>query len=235
MTPRAHSRTPPGEVRELGVVREVELPGEGAAGAGRPMSGATHISKRHPGARRQLLRRSLWPPPPRHRLHDLGEFEREILRGCEGIKPGWVRINFNYFIAESVFDYLLEAVHLVADEGWKLLPQYVFEPLTGQWRHRSGRAEPPMGLDEIRYDSGRMEYRSRHATEPLSALAGYLAEAREIFAHAAEAVVGEPIEPEVLSADFEHLRWFPLPSELQAELEGRTSSPPASDVLHVGH
>ena len=49
------------------------------------------------------------------------EFEREITRGCEGIKPGWVRVNFNYFISEVVFDYLLEAVHLVADQGWKLL------------------------------------------------------------------------------------------------------------------
>ena len=31
------------------------------------------------------------------------EFEREIGRGCEGIKPGWVRVNFNYFISEAVF------------------------------------------------------------------------------------------------------------------------------------
>ena len=41
------------------------------------------------------------------------EFEREISQGCEGIKPGWTRINFNYFISESVFDYLVTAVHLV--------------------------------------------------------------------------------------------------------------------------
>ena len=27
------------------------------------------------------------------------EFEREIVRGCEGIKPGWVRVNFNYFLS----------------------------------------------------------------------------------------------------------------------------------------
>jgi hypothetical protein len=32
------------------------------------------------------------------------QFEREITRGCEGIKPGWVRVNFNYFIDERVFD-----------------------------------------------------------------------------------------------------------------------------------
>ena len=34
-------------------------------------------------------------------------FEREISRGCEGIKPGWVRVNFNYFISEAVFDYIV--------------------------------------------------------------------------------------------------------------------------------
>src|SRR3990170_926452 len=34
------------------------------------------------------------------------EFEREIARGCEGIKPGWIRVNFNYFISEAVFDYI---------------------------------------------------------------------------------------------------------------------------------
>ena len=66
------------------------------------------------------------------------EFEREIARGCEGIKPGWVRVNFNYFISEAVFDYLLEAVELVATDGWRLLPQYRFEPASGLWRHAAG-------------------------------------------------------------------------------------------------
>ena len=36
-------------------------------------------------------------------------------------------------------DGALDAIHLIADEGWKLLPHYVFEPLTGIWRHRRGR------------------------------------------------------------------------------------------------
>ena len=42
------------------------------------------------------------------------EFEREIARGCEGIKPGWIRVNFNYFISEAVFEFILDAVDLVA-------------------------------------------------------------------------------------------------------------------------
>jgi hypothetical protein len=69
------------------------------------------------------------------------EFEREITRGCEGIKPGWVRVNFNYFISEEVFRYLLAAVHLVADQGRKLLGDYRFDPAAGggAGRDRSSR------------------------------------------------------------------------------------------------
>ncbi|MEZ5227371.1 MAG: aminotransferase class V-fold PLP-dependent enzyme [Acidimicrobiales bacterium] len=44
-------------------------------------------------------------------------FEREITSGCEGIKPGWVRVNFNYFIDDETFDYLISAVRLVATKG----------------------------------------------------------------------------------------------------------------------
>ena len=38
------------------------------------------------------------------------EFERVITAGCEGIKPGWVRVNFNYFIDEAVFEYDVRAL-----------------------------------------------------------------------------------------------------------------------------
>ncbi len=77
------------------------------------------------------------------------EFEREIGRGCEGIKPGWVRVNFNYFISETVFDFILGAVELVASDGWRLLPHYRFEPATGLWRHAAGTAEAPMSLRDV--------------------------------------------------------------------------------------
>ena len=141
------------------------------------------------------------------------EFEREISRGCEGIKPGWVRVNFNYFISEPVFDFIIEAVKLVATEGWKLLPQYDFEPETGLWRHRGELAEPPMTLDDVAYDdAGRMTWPNhrRHAGE--EQLTGYLAEARRLFA--APPPAPAPREALVVDADFETLRWFPLPHEI---------------------
>ncbi len=161
------------------------------------------------------------------------EFEREILRGSEGIKPGWVRVNFNYFISERVFDFLLRAVHMVANEGWKLLPQYRFEPATGEWRHQHGLPAPPMGLDDITYQSGKMEYRSRRACEPEFALESYLEEASRIFSEAEGGEQREPAVPVLMSAEFEHLRWFPVPEEIAGELEGVEKPPPASDLLHL--
>ena len=74
------------------------------------------------------------------------EFEREIATGCEGIKPGWVRVNFNYFISEAVFQFILDAVHLIALEGWRLLPQYRFDTESALWKHRVPSTEPPLSF-----------------------------------------------------------------------------------------
>jgi selenocysteine lyase/cysteine desulfurase len=152
------------------------------------------------------------------------EFEREIVRGCEGIKPGWVRVNFNYFLSELQVQYLLDAIALVAREGWRLLPHYTFEPTTGMWRHRDLDASKVMRLADISYRAGKLEYRSRHATEPEWALPAYLDDARRILAEAAAGYPGLVVRDPVGTADFEELRWFPLPGEVLAELMAARSS-----------
>ena len=165
------------------------------------------------------------------------EFEREIVRGCEGIKPGWVRVNFNYFISEVEFDYIIEAVRFVAEEGWKLLPHYRFCPKTGQWRHRDFEHKKlaarfaARSLYEIRYSSGRLEFPTRHMTDSESALAHYLEEAKAIVAEAeAEAHDMEEVH---YNSDFEHLRWFSLPYEVARELQGGAQSEPSEVPLHL--
>ena len=140
------------------------------------------------------------------------QFEREIARGCEGIKPGWVRVNFNYFVSETVFQYVIDAVHLVAEQGWKLLPDYRFDSGSGLWRHRDGPIEPPLSLHDLRYGAdGELRYPRHPLRAPETALAGYLDDARSLLS--ARPAGGAWPPPAGVSVDFESLRWFELPAE----------------------
>jgi selenocysteine lyase/cysteine desulfurase len=134
-------------------------------------------------------------------------FQDEIGHGCDGIKPGWARISFNYFISDAVRDYLVDAVDLLARYGHRLLTDYRFDPHSGLWHHRSGPAEPAFRLTAGLFDAGRPP--RRHVGE--EALADYLREAQELFDSRADA--DEADEADSLSPDFEALRWFPLPRD----------------------
>ena len=137
------------------------------------------------------------------------EFEREITGGCEGIKPGWVRVNFNYFLSETVADYIVEAVRLVARDGWRLLGDYRFDTASGIWTHRDGVVEPPLRLGSITYDDQGMHAPTSHLAGDESLLEQHLAEGVKILAEAPEPDLTPPV---TLSRDFEHLRWFDLPA-----------------------
>ncbi|HVU72375.1 MAG TPA: aminotransferase class V-fold PLP-dependent enzyme [Mycobacteriales bacterium] len=140
-------------------------------------------------------------------------FQSSITHGCEGIKPGWTRINFNYFISDAVCDYLIEAVHLVAEHGWKLLPDYRFEPATGLWHHRAATPDPPLSLTALAYDrTGALTYPHVHPTADETALPGYLDDARKLFESLHDQPTWDDAEPTGLAPDAEALRWFPLPA-----------------------
>jgi len=140
------------------------------------------------------------------------EFEREISRGCEGIKPGWIRVSFNYFITEAVFRYIVDAVDMIATSGWRLLPRYRFDIDSGLWQHRDGRGDPPLSLTEIDYRSGAMRYTVEPRRDPEFILADYLKAADEILA---SATGDSDLTPPEVSIEFEHLRWFTLPHEIE--------------------
>lgn len=160
--------------------------------------------------------------PYGHRLLGIDQersqrFEEAILAGWEGIKPGWVRVSFNYSLSDTVVDYIIGAVEHVATHGWVLLPQYRFEPRTGLWRHRDGVVEPPLRLDQVRYDEdGEVTWPHHHERAPEEALAGYLAQAGRLTDSL------PPCPPDGrgaadVSPMFEKLRWFDLPDESLAE------------------
>ena len=156
-------------------------------------------------------------------------FEREIARGCEGIKPGWVRVSFNYFLTEREFEYVLDAVDLVAEHGWKLLPRYRFDAASGRWFHRDGQPEPPMSLGEVSYGDDGLRFDSHRHHEGESRLSDYLDQARALLDPEAQSRPSGDVTPDGVGEDFGGLRWFWLPEEVRpAAREPATGSRPGS-------
>lgn len=150
------------------------------------------------------------------RLQDL------ILRGYEGIKPGWTRVSFAYFTSEEEFEYVLEAVDLVARQAWKLLPEYRFDPHTGLWHHRSGSPDrlptlADFGGTPAEVLSQRRGAARRGTAAPLSV---YLDQAKHILA-AADRTPGPQDE---FTSEFEGLRWFVTPAECAREARSEVAT-----------
>jgi len=94
--------------------------------------------------------------PYGHRLLAIGEARSHALReevghGCDGVKPGWTRVNLNYFISSATARFIAAAVELVAASGYRLLPYYRFDAHTGLWRHADGPPRPQFTLADVRF------------------------------------------------------------------------------------
>jgi hypothetical protein len=132
----------------------------------------------------------------------------ECSAGHLGVKLAFARIGFNYFIGEAVFEYILEAVHLLAEHAWKLLPLYRFDPATGLWQHRESRPPPTLADAPVPYTS----------SEPAHALAERLEDAHRIVSAIEVCPPREAQADPELTPRFERIRWFPLPCEAVARL-----------------
>ncbi len=151
-----------------------------------------------------------------HRIHPIDDawsaaMHEQARQGYMGATLGFSRISFGYYISESVFDYILEAVHLLAEQAWKLLPLYRFDPRTGRWRHVHARPERSPGLREGLFELDVAGV--ARTTAPESALPRQLEAARRIISAVEIAPpTSTPVDPP-LSPAFDRIRWFPLPSE----------------------
>ena len=157
--------------------------------------------------------------PYLHRLHPISDrwsarMQAEAAKGNLGAMLSFTRVSFNYFMSEAVLDYILDAVHLIAEHGWKLLPLYRFDPATGLWHHHARTPDPPPSLvDALTIDPTPVP------TAPESALAGQIQAARKIIAATESNPPTGPLQDQVVSEAYERIRWFPLPGEGLRQLQ----------------
>ncbi len=136
------------------------------------------------------------------------KLEKEISKGNMILRPGWVRLNFNYFLDDETFEYLLSAVELVAEHGWKLLRFYCFDKDSGTWRYQNRKVEMPANLkgfsfEDFKADQGR--------TVPAASLEYHLQQAEADVAGRVRAAHSYELH---LDEGAEELRWFVLPQEI---------------------
>ncbi|WP_226702951.1 aminotransferase class V-fold PLP-dependent enzyme [Microbulbifer elongatus] len=141
-------------------------------------------------------------PYGHHLLHLTDEqstaIEKLVSEGESILKPGWVRLNFNYFLDEETVDYLIDAIELIANYGHRMLPYYQYDAGSGVWRYQGQEADAPMTLDiDMASDA------PERVTTPLQE---FIAQAKPILQNPP----GEVCEQPILSSEGEILRWFKL-------------------------
>ncbi|CAI5739717.1 unnamed protein product [Hyaloperonospora brassicae] len=167
----------------------------------------------------------------RHHILDIG---RAVLDKHEILKPGVARLSFPYFADAAEVDYVLAAVHFVADHGWKFLPQYRFSCRTGGWRHAS-RADVALPdkkhLSEMQIEDATTAATASGGANPIADVAAHrrlnLEQAAKwgdlSIEEAAKSVFREPGER--VADCYEGLRWFAYPSEAVASFQDRGAKP----------
>lgn len=92
--------------------------------------------------------------PYGHDLLDISDEDsdkilNEMAVGNLALKPGWVRLNFNYFIPREEFTYLLDCVRWIGEHGWKLLNLYRFDDCKGLWTHKLTKNKSLRSLNDF--------------------------------------------------------------------------------------
>ena len=72
------------------------------------------------------------------------KYRRLILQGCEGIKPGWVRVNIHYTLSQEDVDYLIKAIEFIAGFGYLFLEKYALDMKTAEWKYIGFKDKLPL-------------------------------------------------------------------------------------------
>ena len=163
--------------------------------------------------------------PYGHELLNIdNDYSRAITEAVEAgysiLKPGWVRLNFNYFIGEETFEYVMRAVEMIAEHGWKYLEKYKYDPARGLWVCQQGRTEPCRDLNQISFEHGIFQAPKKKDHKNGKPLSTYLDMAKQLFTGPNLSgpsflqTFQQAAPAPTLPAEYEKLRWYGLPRDI---------------------
>ncbi|KKB76844.1 hypothetical protein VW29_19620 [Devosia limi DSM 17137] len=76
-------------------------------------------------------------------------YDALIQEGLSAYRPGWVRLNFNFFLDAATVEFIVAAVRFIARRGAEMLAYYGCDPVSGRWRVTGTAIEPAFGFDDL--------------------------------------------------------------------------------------
>ena len=153
--------------------------------------------------------------PYGHRLLDIDRETSERYRhvvqdGYCGMKPGWCRVGLHWVMDDAEANYVIDAVHFIAEHGRRFLGLYSFDLCSGTWSHRQTAIElPKFSLDSA---LGNEAEEPANLSLPLrqQLYDHYMTEARRWAARLREEPVAETAS---LDGELGELQFFSLPDD----------------------
>jgi len=153
--------------------------------------------------------------PYGHRLLDIDEDTSEryrfaVQQGYCGLKPGWCRVGLHWVMDDAEAQYVIDAVHFLANEGHQFLALYDFELATGTWKYRYAAQElPEFSLEEALNNVGGEPARLSLALRQ-QLYDHYMTEARRLTKRLRE---GPVAKCKSLEGELEDLQFFTMPAD----------------------
>lgn len=138
------------------------------------------------------------------------------------MRPGFVRVNLPYFYDDETCDYIINAVDLVATHGWKLLPQYTFNIISGSFTYKGTDDEEHLfSLRDLDYNHEGEMHVNRHppAINKNISLQAMLRDGKQTLQDATENTKARKSSAtrkllDLIPKDKRKLRWFLTPQEV---------------------
>ena len=150
--------------------------------------------------------------PYGHRLLGIGPEEAEryrewVLKGYQGIKPGWCRVGFHYTMDDEEAGFVIDAVDFLGRSAWLFVPAYCFDVHTGHWAHcREEVSEEPFSI-EAALGAGTVEPSALSPAERKKLYGRWLHEAEE---EARKLAAGPPPDRRRLEGELGELQFFSM-------------------------
>ncbi|CAJ2675859.1 unnamed protein product [Trifolium pratense] len=116
-----------------------------------------------------------------------------VQEGYIGVKPGWTRVSFLYYMSEEDFEYILSAREFVAVYGQRFFPLYNFNLRNGSWRMKTDKFEALNNEDNCKIPNNLV---GRNLEEVNIDVAKYIASSLPKFPP--EGILQEGMDPKIL-------------------------------------